>query len=623
MSEVRIRVDNVVDDYMAYGDVATENANMSWSPNGLLYSVGGEGLKKDTLRRMEEAGFGELAGMHAKGQVHIHDLSLGLYTPYCVGLSLENLIHDGITEGACQSSPAKHLNSLVNHMVNTIGSICNEVAGAIAFNNIDLYLAPYAYKCYLDYKKAGVTQQIAFQLTRRDVKQAMQNFIWHLNFNNRWGGQSPFSNITLAITVPDDMRDRPAIVGGKAIEDHFDYVRDGIVVKHKTYGDLYHWQRLVSDIVLDVYLKGDNAGRSFTFPVLTVNLTKEFFEHEARHKVWELTAKFGTPQFQNFINGTTSKDKKLDPSDVRSMCCRLNLDVQDLKSHTGGLFGNSDSTGSIQVVTLSLPFIAMEAKKNAKALEEVPFDRPTVEQSFFAELERTMDLARDEQLWKRQIVTEQFKKGFFPMTKANLPRGFDTFFTTIGFIGLFEAVQVLMNDDRGFLTEEGMKLGERIMEYMQDRVHSYIKDTGKLFNLEATPAESASYKLARKALKEHPGVAHRGLKKAPYFTNSCHIPVELQSQLDLVFMSQSNLQVIPSGGTVTHFYCGEDLTPEEVESAVKCICQTPIPFFSLSVIFSVCKVHGRIAGAHEFCPLCTEATAKKLRETNPELVVEA
>lgn len=618
--DVRYRVDGIVDDYMERGESSTENANMGWGPNGLLMATGGEGLKRDNLERLRRAGFGELAALHKRGCVHIHDLSLGVNTPYCVGLSLENLISDGIPgkAGAAASGPAHHINIMLGQMVNVIGMVANEVAGAVAFNNVDLYLAPYAYKAYLDYKADGVSNPTAYKLARKKVRKAVRSFIWNMNNTNRWGGQTPFSNITLALSVPDDMKDRPAMVGEKPIADHYDKMSSGIEVKRTTYGDMYPWQRLVADAFLDTFIGGDYEGNMFTFPVLTVNLTKDLFEDEIRHKVWQLTAKFGNPQFQNFLNGVTSVDKKLDPADVRSMCCRLSLDLDELKSHTGGLFGNSDATGSLQNITMSLPFLAMWVRERWERKE---FGDRELTQAFKMELSRVIGLIRDEQIWKRKVVEERFDQGFYKMVRCNLPRGFKTFFTTIGFMGLFECVQALTGDDAGFLSEEGMQLAEEIELHMTKEVDRTKKDTGALFNLEATPGESAAIKLARKALKEFPEVPHRGLKSRPYFTNSCHLPAELQDQTDLVFLTQSRLQTIPSGGTVTHFYVGEDLRPDEVEAVVRSICETPIPFFSLSVIFSMCIKHGRIVGYHEYCPLCTEADAKEIAKTHPELIV--
>lgn len=621
MKEVRMRVDNVVEDYLARGDHAAENANMGWGPNGMLFAVGEEALRRDTLARMREGGFDFLADLHEAGGVHIHDLGLGFPVPYCSGWSLANLLNEGIQAGAITSKPAKHFRAAINHIVNFIGAASNEFAGAQAFNDVDLLLAPYAYKTFLDYKVAGCPEVTAYKLARRDVSQGIQELLFHLNYNNRWGGQSPFSNITLAITCPADMRDQLALIAGKPLHTYYKAIETGFDVPPTTYGMLDCWQQLITDAMLKTYLKGDARGQGFTFPVLTINVTPEFFEHPARKLVFELTAKYGTPFFQNFINGV-SGGQRINPEDVRSMCCRLQLSKEDIRKHVGGLFGNGDQTGSLQVVTISLPFLAQDCKAK---LAEQPQNLPILERCrpFFKALEKWMDAIRDEQLWKRETVLEHFNKGFFQMAKANLKRGFKTYFTTIGFIGLWECVEILTGDERSFLTEPGMFLAECILRSMRNKIERYMDETGHLFNLEATPAESASYKLAQKALKTFPDIPHRGLKKAPYFTNSCHIPVEMQDDLSLIFKTQARLQTIPTGGTVTHLYVGEALTAQDVESVVKAVCATPIPYFSISTVFSVCLKHGHIPGAHEFCPYCTAEDAEEIAKTHPHLVVDA
>lgn len=620
-SGVKIRVDTAVDEYMSGGDNRSENANMGVTPNGLLFTVGGLALNRDNLKRLEDAGFSRLVELHRTGGVHIHDLSLGYCTPYCIGLSLENLIVNGLNAGPVPSAPAKHFRTVVNHIVNCIGSVCNEVAGAIAFNDIDVYLGAYAYKYYLDKKKQGVSRNIAFKLTKEEIKQSLQELVFHLNQTNRFGGQTPFSNITLAMRCPDDMKDREAIIGDKRLIDCFSYHDDGIRVNHTTYGELEEWQSLVASVLLDVYIEGSHDKRGFTFPVLTINVTNDFLDSQdiahIRERVWKLTAKYGTPFFQNFVSGVTSIDKKLSPKDVRSMCCRLSLDLQDLRSHTGGLFGNGDSTGSLQVVTVSLPFLARHAIAIATSNGESHLE------TFFKMLDEWMYLIKAEQLWKREVVNKSFEDGFFPMCAANLPRKFETFFTTIGFVGVQECVSMLLGDPDGIVGAEGLALGAQILTKMKGNIEKFISETGTLFNLEATPAESASHKLAKKALKMYPDIDHRGLKKAPYFTNSHTLPVELQDDLGLVFKTQSVLQTIPSGGTVQHFYITEDMSPADVEEAVRMICDTKIPYFGLSMVYSVCPICGRVPGAHETCPNThTLEQLEELKAKNPALVLQ-
>lgn len=610
--DVRISVATIVDDYLDKGDSATENANGTWTPSGLLSAVGGAGLAKDNLARIEEAGFTALAQMHKDGAVHIHDLSLGFSTPYCSGWSLQTLLAEGIRAGAVRSKPAKHLRTAVNHMINFIGAASNEFAGAQAFSDVDILLAPYAYKVYLDLLHETEDADVAFFLTRKEVKQCIQELLFHLNYNNRWGGQTPFSNITMAITCPDDLKNSAILVAGVPLSEHGVAYKDA---EDKTYGDMTAWQKLVTDSILDTFMEGDAQGNGFTFPVLTINVTPEFFKHPTRHKIFELTAKFGTPYFQNFINGY-SAGQKINPDDVRSMCCRLSINEKEIQKHVGGLFGHADQTGSLQVVTISLPYLAAQAEELA---QEAGGSRSI---HFFDLIKDSIERIKEEQLWKRDKVEEFFRKGLFPISKTNLGKGFKTYFTTVGFIGLWECVQILTGNEDSLLDEDGLKLGEAILEFMRGEVEELTNSTGKLFNMEATPAESASYTLAKKALKAFPNIKHQGLKKSPYFTNSCHIPVEYQDDLEKVFRTQNVLQPIPSGGTVVHFYLGDEMTTKEVESSVKFICEsTKLPYFSLTTVYSMCEICGRIPGKHEVCPNeHTEEQIADLKERRPDLV---
>lgn len=586
MSEVHIRVDDVIDEYMSGGDIAKENANTSKSPSGLLLSVGGKALKEHNLSELKEAGFQRLVELHNRGGVHIHDLSLGKYVAYCASHSLPNLLNDGL-DSSIRSAPAKHLSSAVNHIINYIGTCSNDFAGAQAFNDVDLYLAPYAYKTYLDYKERGCNRDIAFRLARRDIYQNIQSMVYHLNYNSRWGSQPPFTNISLAITVPNDMKNQLALVAGKPLVDFYNLEEDSVQVSNRTYNDLWEWQQLVAEAILDILIQGDADGKSFTFPVLTLQVSEGFFEHPLMDKICQLTAKFGYPFFENHLNGV-SGGKKTKQGDTRSMCCRLNLDLEEVTKHTGGLFGGADNTGSIQVITLCLPYLAMKSKHE--------------NEGFFSILSDLMDEVKEEHLWKRKIVEKQFYDGFYHLARQNFSRGFKTFFTTFGFIGLWETVEILTNSKGSFLNEKGMQLAEEILQFMANRCNKYMEETGTLFNLEATPAESACYKLAKKSKEELPHIPHRGTKEAPYFTNSHHLPVEYQDQLDLVFTTQTRLQTIPTGGTVQHFQVGEELSKEEVKSAVQTICQTSIPYFSINLHFSWCPIHGVFPGRYSTCP---------------------
>ena len=994
--DVNIKVTPIVDEYLSRGDNASENSNTSWTPNGMLFAAGTEVLKEDYLNRMKDVGFEELVELHRLGGVHIHDLSLGYPTPYCCGHSLSNLLNDGIKSGTITSAPAKHLRSAINHMVNYIGAASNEYAGAQSFSSFDSYLAPYAYKCFLDMLIVTGDIKLSKEMAIKEIKQSIQEFVFHVNYNTRYGSQPPFSNISLDIDIPPDLINKPVMVAGKLLNYWYDtanqsefavrynkdkkvfhiYIDGGdyhedIVYDFKTsltYGDIKEWQVAVARAILDVFIEGDANGKGFTFPVLTVNVTEEFFNNPLRNKVYELAGKFGTPYFQNFINGISGRNK-IEPKDVRSMCvkydtrvyvkwnvddskeriqigelltrydkdsykiltsggyrpvsktiiqksdklvhmktsdgkelymtpdhphlvygekgliiiqakdlkvgmsisckkdtsgknnpnygnkwsddmkskassdkkdfyknnpeakpvgekngmfgkkqsdemkennskklqnhyvsencrnksserwkglknpvanqkywdkksendpahqlslkeiiikeflnsnsieysyqkvfydtntihvpdfvifdknliiesestcngtflndatkmndkdrfnyfrnlgydvlitnpevsnewikyvnkteiitelnivdhndlifdnglvydveiaeelgrskvhdfyandilthncCRLSINAKEISKHIGGLFGNAEQTGSIQVVTISLPYLAMETKEKISEVilrsNREYYD--IIKKVFLNRLLDVMDQIRDEQLWKRKIVEESFEKGLFPISKSNFKRGFDTFYTTVGFIGLWETIQILTDIPESFLDEFGMTLAKEILIFMADTTDRYTQETHKLFNLEATPAESASYKLARKALKSFPDIPHGGCEKTPYFVNSCHLPVEMQNRLDLIFLTQSELQTIPSGGTVTHFYTGEHMSSDEIETVVKVVCETPIPYFSITTVYSMCPICGYVSGNYEFCP--NVHTEEQLKNVDPKYIV--
>jgi ribonucleoside-triphosphate reductase len=606
-TEVRIDARKIINEYMEDGDVAKENANQNKGPSGLLMAVGSEGLRRNTLKEMVEEGFGELVEMHNKGKVHLHDLGMGTHTPYCCGNSLPDLLNNGIEVGI-KAAPAKHFNSAINHMVNFIGSMSNDYSGAQAFNGVDTYLAPYAYKRYLDFKKSGCAPATAFKLTREEVYQAIQNFVFHLNFNTRYGSQPPFGNITLDITVPPDMKDQVAMVAGKPIKEFYDYTVDGVRVNNHTHADLWEWQRLVAEAFIDTFNEGDANGVGFTFPVLTLNVEDTFFDHPLTDKICEFTAKYGIPFFQNFVNGVGGGEK-LSPQDTRALCCRLSLSLKDIAKSTGGLFGNSDGTGSLVVVTVNLPYLACESRGDIKR--------------FYKDLYATMEKIKEYHIWKRGKVVDAYNKGFLALSKKALPKGYDTFFTTVGFIGTWECVEMLTKDEQSLLTKEGLALGKDILQGMVDKTKSWMEEYKMLWNVEETPAESASYKLAKKSLKQFPNIVHRGLKKAPYFTNGCNIPVEFQDDLSQVLKVRTVLQPIPTGGTATHFYIGEEWSVEQTKEFIRMICNTPIPYFSISTVYSICPICGYHVGAHSVCPNNhTEEEINELRKTNPELIIE-
>lgn len=584
-----VRSRRVIRDYLAREDAGfgmfNENANGGWTPNGLLLTVAQEEVKADYLARIEEAGFREVAEWHRLGKVHLHDLGMGHPTGYCVGHSLRDLCERGLISDTVTAGPAKHLRTLCNHIIGFIGSCSNEWAGAQALSDIDVFMAPYLFADYKKFLKRAKSAKDAFEQTVEEAQQCVQGICFQLNLSTRYGSQAPFSNITLAMTCPNDLAKQPVMVAGEALTD-----MEGHPM---TYGDLSVWQNMVAEAFLDVMLHGDHTGRVFTFPVLTANCTEELFDHPLFDKLCDLTAKYGTPFFQNFISGI-SGGKRLDPADVRSMCCRLSIDESMIRKHTGGLFGNGDNTGSLMVSTLNLPYLALEAKENA-----IP--GRNLESAFYLNVYDTMCSLRGMMSWKRGQVEASLKSGFLPMTKTALSRGFDTFYCTFGLIGLWEAVEIVTGDKNSLLSDEGLALGTRILRAMTDQVLKWSEEDKKLWNVEAVPGESAGYKLARKTLKVFPDAPVRGTKAAPYWTNGTTIPVEFQGDLVNVIKTQSALQKIPSGGTVVHLYTGEKLTRESVKAAIKLMCSTPIPFFSISAVYSHCPICGHKQGEHEFC----------------------
>lgn len=609
----------LIDDYFQKGLTAKENANMStMGPAGLLLVVGGAALKIDYLHRLREAGHSELVDMHESGRVHIHDLTLGWKTPYCAGHSLSNLLSGGISAGAIKSGPAKRLRSAINHIINYIGASSNEFAGAQAFNDVDLFLGPYAYDFYISvqHKCPSLSTEDAMTLVKDEVEQSLQEMIFHLNYNTRYGGQSPFSNISLALDVPDDMKHQRPLIGGMTLEERWGIREDD---NYLTYAALQYWQNMVAEAIIDNFDRGDVDGKGFTFPVLSINAVPELFSHPLKKKIFALSAKYGNPYYQNYINGH-SGDKKLDPSDVRSMCCRLQIDKKMIEKHTGGAFGNGDQTGSIMVITLNYPMLAMDAltRVGAGAGEDAVF------QAMMDEVAYVGNLIKKAQLWKRKVVEQSWEEGFFPMAKTNLTHGFDTFYTTLGFVGLWEAIEVITGKDDGFFSERGLAYAKDVLTMSRQMTRDWNEETDKLFNFEATPAESAAYKLCLKMLKEYPDAPHRGTAEAPYLTNSCHIPVEYCDNVPLLLHTQSTLQPILTGGTVVHLHTGEQLTADGVEAMVKTMCATKIPFFSVSPIYSRCECCGRIIpGDHEYCPYDhTDEQIAALRKRRPDLLDE-
>ena len=500
---------------------------------------------------------GEIASAHRNGDIHIHDL--GILAPYCAGWSIEQLIREGLNgvEGRVASAPARHLSTLVNQMVNFLGILQNEWAGAQAFSSFDTYLAPFVKTDNLSY---------------RQVKQSIQSFLFGVNTPSRWGSQPPFTNITLDWVVPDDMKLRRSIVGGKEV---------GF-----TYGECQKEMDMVNKALLECYIEGDYKGRGFQYPIPTYNITKDFdWENQNSKLLFEMTSKYGTPYFQNFINS----DFK--PGDVRSMCCRLQLDKRELKRRGGGLFGSDEYTGSIGVVTINLPRTAYKSKG---------------EDDFFKRLSNLMDLAKRSLMIKREVIEKFSNKGFYPYTRRYL-KDFNNHFLTIGLVGMNEAVLNALWIRKGIADKEGHNFALKVLDYMRNRLSDYQEETGSLFNLEATPAESAAYRLAKLDKEKYPLIKVAG-GKTPYYTNSSHLPVDYTEDIFSALELQEPLQVKYTGGTVFHTFLGESINDWEVtRDLVKKIASNfRIPYYTISPTYSICKTHGYLNGEHFNCPECGE-----------------
>ena len=532
-----------------------ENSTVTYSVGGLILSNSGAVTANYWLSEIYDEA---IADAHRNADIHIHDLSM--LTGYCAGWSLKQLLQEGLggIEGKITSAPAKHLSVLCNQMVNFLGIMQNEWAGAQAFSSFDTYLAPFVKVDHLSY---------------HEVKKCIESFIYGVNTPSRWGTQAPFSNITLDWTVPNDMAELHAIVGGKEMD-----------FKYK---DCKKEMDMVNKAFIEIMIEGDANGRGFQYPIPTYSITKDFdwSDTENNRLLFEMTSKYGTPYFSNYINSD------MEPSDVRSMCCRLRLDLRELRKKTGGYFGSGESTGSVGVVTINMPRIAYLAKN---------------EEDFYHRLDYMMDLSARSLHMKRQVISKLLDEGLYPYTKRYLGN-FDSHFSTIGLVGMNEAglnaqwIQADMTDER---TQNFTK---DVLNHMRERLSDYQELYGDLYNLEATPAESTAYRLAKHDKKRWPDIITAGKEgDTPYYTNSSHLPVDFSSDIFDALDIQDDLQTLYTSGTVFHAFLGEKL-PDWKSAAmlVKTIAENyKLPYYTLSPTYSVCKEHGYIAGEHFTCPHC-------------------
>ena len=532
-----------------------ENSTVTYSVGGLILSNSGAVTANYWLSEIYDE---EIAEAHRNADIHIHDLSM--LTGYCAGWSLKQLIKEGLggIAGKITSAPAAHLSVLCNQMVNFLGIMQNEWAGAQAFSSFDTYLAPFV--------KVD-------NLTYREVKKCIEAFIYGVNTPSRWGTQAPFSNITLDWTVPADLAELPAIVGGKEMD-----------FKYK---DCKKEMDMVNRAFLEIMIEGDANGRGFQYPIPTYSITRDFdwSDTENNRLLFEMTAKYGTPYFSNYINSD------MEPSDVRSMCCRLRLDLRELRKKSGGFFGAGESTGSVGVVTINMPRIAYLAKDEA---------------DFYARLDRMMDIAARSLKIKRGVITKLLDEGLYPYTKRYLGT-FDNHFSTIGLIGMNEVGLNAKWLGMDLTHEETQQFTKDVLNHMRERLSDYQEEYGDLYNLEATPAESTTYRLAKHDVAQFPDIKTAGYEgDTPFYTNSSHLPVEYTSDIFDALDIQDDLQTLYTSGTVFHAFLGEKLDGwESAAKLVRTIAQNyKLPYYTLSPTYSVCKEHGYAAGEHFTCPHC-------------------
>ncbi len=547
---------DIVNSYVKVEDWRVkENSTVTYSVGGLILSNSGAVTANYWLSEIYDE---EIANAHRNGDIHLHDLSM--LTGYCAGWSLKQLIQEGLggITGKITSSPARHLSVLCNQMVNFLGIMQNEWAGAQAFSSFDTYLAPFVKADNLSYE---------------EVKKCVESFVYGVNTPSRWGTQAPFSNITLDWTVPGDLAELPALVGGKEMD-----------FKYK---DCKKEMDMINKAFLETMIEGDSNGRGFQYPIPTYSITRDFdwSDNENNRLLFEMTAKYGTPYFSNYINSD------MEPSDVRSMCCRLRLDLRELRKKSGGFFGSGESTGSVGVVTINMPRLAYLAADKA---------------DFYKRLNRMMDISARSLKIKRGVISKLMEEGLYPYTRRYLGT-FDNHFSTIGLIGMNEVGLNARWLQKDLTHEETQEFTKEVLNHMRERLSDYQEQYGDLYNLEATPAESTTYRLAKHDRKHYPDIITAGNPgDTPYYTNSSHLPVNYTADIFDALDIQDELQTLYTSGTVFHAFLGEKLPDwRAAASLVRKIAENyKLPYYTMSPTYSICKEHGYISGEHFACPVC-------------------
>ncbi|MBS66782.1 MAG: ribonucleoside triphosphate reductase [Pseudomonas sp.] len=537
------------------------NANQGYSLGGLILNVSG---KVTANYWLDEVYSPEIGTAHREGDLHIHDLDM--LAGYCAGWSLRTLLNEGFNgiPGRVEAGPPKHLSSALGQMVNFLGTLQNEWAGAQAFSSFDTYLAPFVRK-----------DQLGFD----EVRQAIQEFIYNLNVPSRWGTQTPFTNLTFDWVCPEDLREQIPYIGGEEMP--------------FAYGELQAEMELINRAYIEVMQAGDGLGRVFTFPIPTYNITHDFpWDSENAERLFEMTARYGLPYFQNFLNSD------MQPNQVRSMCCRLQLDVRELLKRGGGLFGSAEQTGSLGVVTVNCARLGYLYRGDKVALLE--------------QLDALLEMARQSLEVKRKVIQHHMDAGLYPYTKRYLGT-LRNHFSTIGVNGLHEMVRNFTDDSEGLQTAAGRALAIEVLDHVRTRLVQFQEDTGHLYNLEATPAEGTTYRFAKEDRKRFPDILQAGSVEAPYYTNSSQLPVGFTDDPFEALELQDELQCKYTGGTVLHLYMAEQISSTEACKKLvrNALSRFRLPYLTVTPTFSICPVHGYLAGEHEFCPKCDEVLLHK------------
>lgn len=566
-----VSVKESIEEYIGHSDWRIKaNANQGYSLGGMILNISGKVTANYWLNEVYTPEIGE---KHRDGSYHIHDLDM--LSGYCCGHSLRALLEEGFNgiSGKISSTPPKHFSTACGQVVNFLGCLQNEWAGAQAFSSFDTYMAPFV---YLD------------GLTLEDVKKELESMIFSLNVGSRWGSQCPFTNLTFDWVCPDDIKEKHPVIAGEELK--------------MTYGDFQKEMDMINRAFMEVMTEGDKDGRIFTFPIPTYNITDAFdWNHPNVEYLFKMELKYGNAYFANYCNSD------LKPTDIRSMCCRLRLDLRELLKRGNGLFGSAEQTGSIGVVTINMARLGYKHKGDWKG--------------FYEELDELLELAKDSLERKRTFITKMMQEGLYPYTQRYLGT-FRNFFSTIGVNGMNEMIRNFFNDSEDITTDHGKKTCLEILEHIRSKMTDFQQETGHLYNLEATPAEGATYRFVKEDLKRYPDIIHAGTENNPYYTNSSQLPVDYTTDPFLALDHQEDLQRMYTGGTVLHIY-----TDGAFKNWTSCrdfmkkaVTHYKLPYISLTPTFSICPKHGHITGKHEYCPICDkELQMKYMKELNNEL----